>query len=183
MEKYNLASRLVVEIQRRWAAATGRHAPLAAAVASSRDASDRLREIAASQPGGGFNSAALTRRLEHFLVENQQVIPPAGQALLRGDAQGFGRFVDQSQRAAEELLGNQIAETAGLARLARQLGADAASGFGAGFGGSVWALVRREQVGPFLNAWQDRYAHEFPEPAGRAQFFATDAGPAAMQIC
>jgi len=38
-------------------------------------------------------------------------------------------------------LGNQIPQTIFLAKTARQLGAVAASAFGAGFGGSVWALV------------------------------------------
>ncbi len=50
-------------------------------------------------------------------------------------------MAERSQEAAERWLGNQIPETIALARLARHVGATAASAFGAGFGGSVWALV------------------------------------------
>ena len=46
-----------------------------------------------------------------------------------------------SQAEAETLLGNQVPETIALARAARELGAFAVVRFGAGFGGSVWALV------------------------------------------
>ena len=61
----------------------------------------------------------------------------------------FGKLVDESQVAAEELLGNQVPETISLAKHARALGAYAASAFGAGFGGSVWALVSRSEAEQF----------------------------------
>ena len=59
----------------------------------------------------------------------------------------FGDLVDRSQQLAERRLGNQVPETIELARSARELGARAASAFGAGFGGSVWALVSRADAG------------------------------------
>ena len=45
-----------------------------------------------------------------------------------------------------------------LARAAREHGALAASSFGAGFGGSVWALVERAAAEDFATRWhQDAF--------------------------
>ena len=93
---------------------------------------------------------------------------------------GFGRLVDRSQQLTTTLLGNQVAETVALAKSARQQGAVAASAFGAGFGGSVWALVKRTELTGFLAAWQAEYAAAFPHRRG--DFFATDAGAAAFEL-
>ncbi|HWJ56419.1 MAG TPA: hypothetical protein VNR90_09365, partial [Vicinamibacterales bacterium] len=54
---------------------------------------------------------------------------------------------------AAHLLGNQIPETIALAAAARKAGALAASSFGAGFGGAVWALVDRDAADAFAAAW------------------------------
>jgi hypothetical protein len=83
---------------------------------------------------------------------------------------------------AEHLLGNQVPETVALARSARELGAAAASAFGAGFGGRVWALVRAESAEEFLGRWQSRYAAAFPEAARGASFLATRPGPSATNL-
>jgi galactokinase len=58
----------------------------------------------------------------------------------------------------------------------------AASAFGAGFGGSVWAMVKRLEAQKFLESWQEDYEARFPNPAERAAFFVTAAGPAAMRL-
>ena len=65
----------------------------------------------------------------------------------------LGRLSDESQSDAEQLLGNQIPETSALARAARKAGAFAACSFGAGFGGSVWALVETERAAKFAHTW------------------------------
>ncbi len=91
--------------------------------------------------------------------------------------------MDRSQQAAEKLLGNQVPETIFLAASARRLGAAAASAFGAGFGGSVWALVETAGADGFLAAWADQYRAEFPQHAERSHFFITGAGPAAFRVC
>ena len=122
---------------------------------------------------------------------NREVVPrqdhprrrlAAGDALEVGDLVALGELVDRSQRGAELLLGNQVPETFHLARSARSLGAAAASAFGAGFGGSVWALVKRSEGQHFADCWLDSYAASFPEQATRATFFLTGAGPAAMRL-
>ena len=117
------------------------------------------------------------------MIESGEIIPEAGDALAGGDLRAFGRLVDQSQQAAEQLLGNQVPETAFLAAAARRLGAAAASAFGAGFGGSVWALVEADRADGFLAAWADAYRADFPQHAPLASFFLTGAGPAAFRVC
>jgi galactokinase len=69
-----------------------------------------------------------------------------------------------------------------LAASARRLGALAASAFGAGFGGSVWALVEKAKAGDFLARWSREYAAAHPAPAAAAEFFLTTAGPAAKRL-
>lgn len=182
-QQYNRASRMAVAVAQLWCRATGRDDPhLAAAFASSPDAVDRLREIVARAEGGEFAPAALSDRLEHFVVENEQIIPAAGDALDKEDLGEFGRLVDASQQAAEQLLGNQVPETVYLAASARERGAVAASAFGAGFGGSVWAMVETSRAETFLTGWAKAYRNRFPQHAPSSQFFLTGAGPAAFQL-
>jgi galactokinase len=86
-------------------------------------------------------------------------------------------LVDRSQTAAERWLGNQVPQTITLASLARELGAVAASAFGAGFGGSVWAMVSPDRAESFAIEWAEKYRSKFPESASASQFFLTRAGP------
>ncbi len=129
-----------------------------------------------------FTPEALTARLDQFVLEALQIIPKASDALERGDLQTFGDLVDRSQAAAELWLGNQIPETIALTRLARTLGASAASAFGAGFGGSVWALIEATEAPAFIEDWKRRYLAAFPQHAARADFFLTGAGPALFRL-
>lgn len=126
---------------------------------------------------------AMLARLEHFILESGEIIPAASDALDGGDLRLFGRLVDRSQRGAEQLLGNQVPETAFLAASARRLGAVAASAFGAGFGGSIWAMIEATRAEAFLDDWAHAYRQEFPQHESASRFFATPAGPAAFRIC
>jgi galactokinase len=183
MEKYNAASRLAALLAELWRRQTGRSDPhLAAILASGPRALEQICQIAHSADIPGCDPRALLRRLEHFVIENGQVLPTAGDLLVRGDVRGFGSLVGRSQRAAENLLGNQIPETSYLAYIAQTHGSVAASAFGAGFGGSVWALVETERIGPFLDRWAEAYRARFPALAQGASFFQTGAGPAALAI-
>ena len=188
LELYNRQARRVYALLDRWRAATGRSdATLGAVLASSGDARDRLRAIvrdpAVHSPNGdGVEASDLVSRLEQFATEADEIIPAAGDALERGDLATLGDLVDRSQRGAELLLGNQVPETFHLARSARSLGAAAASAFGAGFGGSVWALVQRADAERFVECWRDSYRVHFPQHTERATFFVTSAGPAAMRV-
>ena len=81
-----------------------------------------------------------------------------------------------------DLLQNQVPQTVALATQARAAGAMAASAFGAGFGGSVWALIEMGEADRFLTAWRAAYAMAFSDEATRADFFLTQAGPAAFAL-
>jgi galactokinase len=181
-EQYNRASRLVSVLLGHWKNATKRTDPtLTAAAHSAPEAADELRRIVSSAETGERD--ALLQRLDHFLLENDRLVPNAVRALTAGKVASFGRVADESQRAAEELLGNQIPETHLLARLARQLGAAAASAFGAGFGGSVWALVETPGAPAFAQRWHEAYRAAARTPASKAGvFFVSPPGPAALDF-
>ncbi len=179
---YNRASLMVRELLTRWNESTARRdATLADAVRSSDEAVTRLRSIADEANGGQFSASELRHRLDQFVLEAFELIPAAGQALARDDLAAWGALADRSQRAAVEWLGNQVPETIALAKLARAGGATAASSFGAGFGGSVWALVPVSHALEFAVMWEHAYAREFPQHAGQAICFVSPAGPGAMQ--
>jgi len=186
LDKYNAASRMTGCLLQLWRQATARDDPhLAAAISADPDAASQLYRAvvdATDEQRQGFSTAALIARLEQFIAESQQIVPAAGDALERGDLAALAAAVDRSQRLAEQLLGNQTPETVHLARSARQLGAAAASAFGAGFGGSVWALVDHPQAAEFLQAWSASYRQAFPHRAAQAEFFTTAAGPGAFQL-
>ena len=192
-EQYNRLSTMIVEILDRWQAATGdRYPTIAAAIDASPDAANHIRQLLRSEaagPGGtdrasgpGADAAARHARFEHFLLESNKLIPAAADALAEGDLARLGRLVDHSQLAAEKLLGNQTPETIFLAREARALGAVAASAFGAGFGGSVWALVPEVEARAFQARWADAYAKQFPVAARVSEVLTTHAGPGAVEL-
>ena len=183
-DRYNRASLAAQEVLVQWGRATGRQdASLSIAVATPH-APERLRDVLRDSDDGRFSASFLRDRLDQFLDESTVIVPQAGDviALARGDLRRFGVFVEQSQRNAEQLLGNRIDETITLVRLARLLGAPAASAFGAGFGGSVWALVRETETGEFQLWWTTEYRRAFPDLAGHAQFFTSRPGPAALRL-
>jgi galactokinase len=177
-ELYNRASWLTSEILQLWRLGTMRDdATLAAAVRSAVDAPDRIREILRRRPAP--QAEMLLHRFDQFVQESEYIIPAAGDVLRAGDLAALGDLVTRSQSLAERLLKNQVLETVTLARLARECGSIAASAFGAGFGGSVWAMLRRDAAEAFQAQWRERYIREFPNRAAGAQFFTTGPSPAA----
>ena len=145
-EKYNRISRLATVAAEMWRKTTGfDDVNLAAAFRDSAEA-DLIRDVLREVKGGEFSGEELVGRFAHFVAESEEIIPEAADALACGDMETFGRLVDMSQALAETLLGNQVPETIFLARTARELGASAASAFGAGFGGSVWIVAREDEI-------------------------------------
>ena len=181
--KYNrvsLAARRLVEL---WNKNTSRSDPmLGSAITGEHGALDRIRALAAKARGGDFNAAYLTGRLEQFVAETFEIIPAASDALQRGSLTEFGVVVDHSMRLADTLLGNQVPETVTLQRAARELGAVAASAFGAGFGGAVWALVTEDNADEFLTRWSEQYGKKHRRASKDAVFFLSRAGPHAYQF-
>jgi galactokinase len=180
---YNRASSQARRIAELWQRATGRSdTTIGAALEAGPDAAERLRAIIAGADRGAAPTDALLARLDQFIAETREIIPAAADALAAGDLAAFGRAVDRSQVLAERALANQVDETVFLARSARELGAVAASAFGAGFGGSVWALVQEADAARFLDAWRNAYLARFPSRAADARFFTTRAGPPALRV-
>jgi galactokinase len=129
-----------------------------------------------------FGRENLSRRYEQFLEEANTIIPQVGDALARRSLAEIGPLIDRSQQLAESALENQVPQTVELQRSARKLGAHAASAFGAGFGGSVWALVDEAQATKFVEDWKCDYAGVFPSESSLASFFLTHAGPPVLRI-
>jgi galactokinase len=183
-EKYNAASQSAGRLAALWNRHAGQREPhLSAILARAPGNAGQLARIVESEVSDATERAGLRARLEHFVIENEQILLAAGDALARDDRPALAALVERSQAAAETLLGNQVPETSHLAAAARRLGAVAASAFGAGFGGSVWALVETARARSFLSDWAAAYHRRFPGRAGAARFFAAGAGPAAFQVC
>lgn len=183
LEHYNRVSRRLRVGLEHWRQATGRaDVSMGAAVASSPEAVAQIRELLTTVRAAEYSSRSLLDRFEQFVAETNAIIPAAGDALARGDVRSFGEMVALSQRGAEHALENQVPETVALVHLALEHGAVAASAFGAGFGGSVWALVASSSAASFRRAWEGAYRDAFPRAAARSSFFRTPAGPAAMRL-
>ncbi|MDO5092848.1 MAG: galactokinase family protein [Propionibacteriaceae bacterium] len=176
LDLYNAVSLRSREIVAAWNHATGsEHLTVGDALDSGSDAWEGLTAVVA-------HNAALTRRLRAFLTESEEIIPAATAALREHDLVTFGQLTGQSQHNAEANLGNQIPETSRMAGLARELGALGATSFGAGFGGSVWALAKTSEADDFAAAWLERYIADFPDTAGMAATLVTHPGGPARRL-
>jgi galactokinase len=148
-----------------WNRASGRSDPhLGAALAAGS-----AQELLAAMPDDD-----LRRRAGQFIAESQDIVPGAVAALGRNDLAAFAALVARSQRLAESGLENQVAETVDLVALAIDQGATAASAFGAGFGGAVWAAFSDDQGPP---AWLAAYRNRHPALASAASLHLIHPGP------
>lgn len=176
LELYNGVSLRARQLVARWNDRVGDDKQsLAEVLRSAPDALDLLRRWTADSP-------QLTDRLEAFVTESDMLIPLAISALRSGNLVGFGQAANLSHRNADQLLRNQVPQTNDLQRLAVDLGALGASGFGAGFGGSVWAMVRTADAADFGDEWVQRYLAIYPELAATASAMITRPGPAARCV-
>lgn len=175
LDAYNNASLQVSRLVELWNGRKGGTFSTLAQVLAEEGARGDLLEWVEEDP-------LLAARLQAYLTEMEDAIPAAIEALSVGDIEKFGQAVEISHRNADENLGNQIPQTNALQRLARELGAVAASGFGAGFGGSVWALVPTDDARQFADDWLSAYLQEYPETSGRASTLITSAAPSAHRV-
>lgn len=181
-EHYNHASRAARAVLDVLRSATETEWPSLGVAVRDPGTIDLLRSAIQRAQHAEFSAEELQARFEQFLFESETVVPQATAAFAASDANLLGEIMERSQWAAENLLRNQIAETAALARMARQNGAIAASAFGAGFGGSVWAVVTRSSAADFLNRLRNQYAAQFPSMAPQSEFFLTNAGPGMFEL-
>ena len=87
----------------------------------------------------------------------------ASAAFAGADIRATGELAEASFQDADRLLGNQTAETRALVEIARGIGAPAASPFGAGWGGSVWALAAYADAAQLLKTWLAAYRERYPQ--------------------
>jgi galactokinase len=179
---YNALSLAVLTIRDRWNKHTRNADPsLADVVARGNKALNQLRKILREHESAD-SSKRLIDRLEQFVAESSRLIPSAANALAAGRIDELGHLVETSQDLAERLLHNQVPETSFLAKSAKDHGAAAASAFGAGFGGSVWALVPADDSEQFLSNWRSQYISKFPARAPASTFFLTAGGHPALDV-
>jgi len=171
-DAYNALSRDASALLQLWNAHEATAASLGEALATHPLAAKRLIDLVEESSRTGSTREALTRRLTHFILEDRRV-PDAVAAFGSTDASALAELAASSQRDAEALLQNQIPETVELVAAARRLGAIGASGFGAGFGGSVWAVVERDAAPDFPTRWLAACRPACPPDA-----VAFDASPA-----
>jgi galactokinase len=186
--RYNRVARTAHHLVHAWNAQGGTAGTLA----------DAFREAAGGEPINGvphalariatnaatdeFSATQLASRLEQFQAETWHHVPVAAEAIAQRDWKTFADVVVASQRGAEVALENQIAETMRLVIMARELGAVAASAFGAGFGGSIWAMIPVSEAESFMTRLRERYVKQFPQVAHRMQIFQTQPSAPAFEV-
>ncbi len=182
MEQYNrasLRSRMACEAYNRSAGTQFKRMRDIAVTVGADGLAQALAAITRGAELGKEQDFDLPGRFEQFFREDQEIIPAVGDALVRGDVQAIGPLIDASHAGAVKGLVNQIPQTNFLQASARKLGAIAASAFGAGFGGSVWAMTPTDKADGFRKAWHDEYAKSFAAEAKHAEFFITAPGDSA----
>ena len=184
LEDYNRGPSTVQSVLARWNRATGRaDASLAGAVRHL--VGDATGEQMAKDPAlrdllGLCESGYERERIEQFLIESL-VLVPAGARLIAAADPGIGEVLERSQALADRGLRNQVPQTRLMASLARGMGAIGASSFGAGWGGSVYALVPADDAGDFASRWLQAYRDREQE-AERAATIVTRPGPGACRL-
>ena len=174
-DAYNRLSQGAAILLGLWNANTAPAASLAEALASSDGAQTRLQGLIDRSDIPAWPRDALQRRLHHF-CEETRIVLAALHAFEHADMAALADLSDRSQANADRLLENQVPETRSLVRAARECGALAARSFGAGFGGSVWALVTADRATNFCREWLQRYSRDYPDR--ESQSFIAAPGPA-----
>lgn len=181
-ERFNRLSSSASHLAQLWRRRTGRTEATLGDVATVPEGLDRLAAMLERADDEPFPRAELRQRLEQFQLESEQAVPQAARALAAGNLREFARWVERSVETGARCLGNQLPETLALTEQALRLGAVAASPFGGGFGGSVWALLAARKAAGFVEAWLRCYLELFPRCASTATAFVTPAAEGAHRL-
>ncbi len=159
MHAYNRVADSVRALVRVWNIESRREdVTLADVLHSSPDALEQVLALAERAASEAVSVAYLRERTRQFHEETTVIVPGMLDAIGRADANAAGALMRRSQELAEQALQNQVPQTIWLARSAREHGAVAATAFGAGFGGAVWALVHTGEAARFAEAWMAAFA-------------------------
>ena len=184
LEDYNRGPSTVQTMLARWNETTGRaDASLAGTVRHL--VGDATGEQAAGDPAlkdllrlcdPGYER----QRIEQFLIESLVLVPEGARLIAAADP-GVGEVLERSQELADRGLCNQVPQTRLMVSLAREAGAIGASSFGAGWGGSVYALVRADEAESFAAQWLRAY-RDREQGAEQAAVIVTRPGPGACRL-
>ena len=174
-EGYNNASLQAGRLLDLWNEHAGTSYTALAKALENEGATEELFALTAHDP-------LLSQRLTAYTTEMDQAIPAAIEALAANDVAALGKAATLSHQNADANLGNQIPETNYLQQLALDIGAPASSAFGAGFGGSVWAMVPEGSAEEFAEEWLGRYLEHFPQRGQKASTLITTPSAAAHRI-
>ena len=181
MHAYNRVADSVRSLVAAWNATAGRRdATLADALQSAPDAYEHMLSLADRAATETMSAEYLRERLRQYREESTVIVPGMADAIARADAATAGELMMRSQEMTERALQNQVPQTMWLARHARAHGAVAATAFGAGFGGAVWALVTEGDAGRVAASWMTAFAAAHGRRGGppkeRARVLAPEAG-------
>jgi galactokinase len=180
MHAYNRVADSVRALVAAWNTDTGRcDATLADIVLSAPDAFEHALSLVSRAASESVSADYLLERVRQYREETSIIVPGMVDAIARGDAEAAGALMRRSQEMAEHSLQNQVPQTVWLVEHAREHGAVAATAFGAGFGGAVWALIVDGDAERAAASWMTAYA-AVPGLGGAhhesARVFAPSAG-------
>ena len=111
----------------------------------------------------------LAGRAFQFFRENA-LIGRAVEHLKVGEYASVGELINESHELSKRCLGNIVEEVDWLHEKANGLDAYGATGFGAGFGGSCYAMVDRKKSEEFISRWKDSYLKRYPRYSNVTRF-------------
>ncbi|SHE25690.1 galactokinase family protein [Actinomyces glycerinitolerans] len=182
---YNRGPETLQTVLARWNEASGRSdTTLASAVRSligEATGSEAMKDPQLKRLLNFTKSDYERGRVEQFLIESLVLVPAGADAIATADANAIGAIVNRSHSLANERLHNQVPATNSMVSLARDMGAIGASAFGAGWGGSVYAIVPSTDAYAFADEWIERYRTEY-DALPSASAFVTRPGDSATQL-
>lgn len=159
MHAYNRVADSVRALVAAWNTDTGRaDRTLADVLASAPGAFEQALSLAERASSETSSAEYLRARLRQYREETTVIVPGMAEAIARADAPAAAALMTRSQEMAEQALQNQVPQTSWLAAHAREHGAVAATAFGAGFGGAVWALVAEGDATRVAESWMKAFA-------------------------
>ena len=173
MEKYNRLSKDAAEAVHVLNGALGTGYGLLRDFFLEMPPSERAEAVGKTLRTAGAGRGLSGRACQFF--RERELIERAVGFLRESRMEEYGRLMNQSHELSREHLKNIAPEVDRLQRLAIELGALGATGFGGGFGGSCYALVDEADTRPFIREWRAAYLRIFPQYRDQASF---DAYPA-----
>ncbi|MBI5599990.1 MAG: galactokinase [Gemmatimonadetes bacterium] len=159
LHAYNRVADSVRALVAAWNTDTGRHdATLADVLAAAPGAFDHALSLAERAATEASDADYMRGRVRQYREETAVIVPGLADAIARADAPAAAALMTRSQEMAEQALQNQVPQTIWLAAHARDHGALAATAFGAGFGGAVWALVADGDAHQVADSWMKAFA-------------------------